>query len=495
MSRNIFTDNPDFYPTPKALIDQMLAETEISGKVILEPSAGKGDIVAALLEAGASQVLACERDPNLLWTLQMEQSGDPRFRFLKEDFLRVTGDEVSHVDAIIMNPPFSDAPHHILHAWEVAPEGCTVVALCNAASYEHNGMLAWQKVRETVEAHGRSLTFVDAFATAQRQTSVLVAMLTLRKEAASEDPFKDYFLGEEDDVAVGGYQAGLMPYNAVRDIVNRYVEACRKFNEVDRLSNEINALAQYNEPKSDAHPYGYNPYLPITFGARTTEGKSTAVTFETYRKELQKYYWDVIFHKLNLEKYSTTKLKEQLNRFIEQQHGMPFTMRNIYAVLDIVMQTNAQRMKEALVEAFEQICEFSSENSSAGEKWKTNADYMVNRRFIVPWMAEGSSYGYNNQYVKITYYGHHKLDDINKALCFITGTRFEDIPDLYSFEHDNAQWGRWYDWGFFKIRFYKKGTVHCEFLDEEVWMRFNAEVARIKGWRLPKNTEKGRKAA
>ncbi len=52
------------------------------------------------------------------------------------------------------------------------------------------------------------------------------------------------------------------------------------------------------------------------------------------------------------------------------------------------------------------------------------------------------------------------------ALCFITGTR------------------------------YKKGTVHCEFLDEDVWMRFNAEVARIKGLALPKNTAKGgRKAA
>lgn len=495
MSRNIFTDNPDFYPTPQPLIDQMAAEICPAGKTILEPSAGKGDIVAALLKAGAREVLACENDPNLLWTLQMEQSCDPRFRFLKEDFLQVTREEVSHVDAIVMNPPFSAAQHHILHAWEIAPDGCTVVALCNADSFQHNGTAAWQKVREAVGAHGRSLILADAFATAERRTDVPVALLTLRKEAASEDPFKDYFLSDEDDVPMGGGTAGIMPYNAVRDIVNRYVEACRKFKEVDRLSKEINDLAQYAEPKSDNQPYGYSPYLPITFGARTVDGKGTNVTFDTYRKELQKYYWDVIFHKLNLERYSTSKLKEQLNRFIEQQHDMPFTMKNIYTVLDIVIQTNAQRMREALVEAFEQICSYSSENSTAGEKWKTNADYMVNRRFIVPWMCEGSSYGYNNPKVRLSFEGYKKLDDVNKALCFVTGRRFEDIPSLLQFDHGNHDWGQWYEWGFFRIRFYKKGTVHCEFLEEEVWYRFNAEVARIKGWALPAKSAQTKKKA
>jgi len=495
MSRNIFTDNPDFYPTPQELIDQMLSEVAVTGKVILEPSAGKGNIVKALLDADAKEVLACENDPNLLWTLQMENAGT-RFRFLKEDFLQVKAEEVSHVDAIVMNPPFSSAPEHILHAWDIAPEGCTVVALCNNDSFQHNGRTVWQRLRETVEANGRSLTFVEAFTEAERSTNVLVAMLTLHKEAVSQDPFADYFLSEDDDIPAGGNAAGLMPYNAVRDIVNRYVEACRLFNEVNALNKKINALAQYNEPKSEAHPYGYSPYLPITFGAKTKEGKGTEVTFDQYRKALQKYYWDVIFHKLNLEKYSTAKLREQLNRFVEQQHEMPFTMKNIYAVLDVVIQTNGQRMREALVEAFEEICSFSAENSSAGEKWKTNADYMVNRKFIVPWMCEGEFYGSKREYVHFVYEGHRKLDDINKALCFITGTRFEDIPDLLRFEFDKAEWGKWYEWGFFRIKFFKKGTVHCEFLDEEVWMRFNAEVARIKGWALPKKTGKGgRKAA
>ena len=495
MPRNIFTDNPDFYPTPQDVIDQMLLEVDVRDKVILEPSAGKGDIVTALIEAGAKEVLACENDPNLLWTLQMSQPAD-RFRLLKEDFLQVTREEVSHVDAIVANPPFSRAAEHILHMWDVAPDGCTVVALCNDDSLEGNRSEKWEKVRELVQDHGRKITLHDAFTSAERRTDVAVAMLTLRKGAAATDPFEGYFFSKEEDEAFGGNTAGIMPYNAVRDIVQRYVTACRLFNEVNRLSHEINKLAQYSEPAKKGQVYDYSPCIPITFGAHRvdTYGRavSTEVSFDTYRKELQKYYWNVIFHKLNLEKYSTTKLQEQINRFVEQQKDMPFTMRNIYAVLDIIIQTNGQRMREALVEAFEKICSFSAENSTAGEKWKTNADYMVNRRFIVPDIARGYHW-YSNEpweYVHISDYGRKAMDDIIKALCFITGTRYEDVPSIMQLEDDRAPWGEWVDWGFFRIRLYKKGTAHCEFRDEETWYRFNAEVARIKGWQLPKTTGK-----
>lgn len=66
-------------------------------------------------------------------------------------------------------------------------------------------------------------------------------------------------------------------------------------------------------------------------------------------------------------------------------------MKNIYRVLDMVVQTNGQRMLTALEEAFDLICSLSAENSTAGEKWKTNANYMVNRRFIVDYITEAIS--------------------------------------------------------------------------------------------------------
>ena len=122
---NIFTDNPDFYPTPKEVIAQMLLGENIVGKTVLEPSAGKGNIVDYLKENGAARVIACEKDPNIRKLL------DGKCEIIADDFLTVTSEQVSHVDYIVMNPPFSEGARHILHAFEIAPAGCTIVALCN----------------------------------------------------------------------------------------------------------------------------------------------------------------------------------------------------------------------------------------------------------------------------------------------------------------------------------------------------------------------------
>ena len=58
-------NNPDFYPTSSHILDQMLFGVEIKGKVILEPSSGKGDIIDYLYLHGAKEVLCCEKSPEL----------------------------------------------------------------------------------------------------------------------------------------------------------------------------------------------------------------------------------------------------------------------------------------------------------------------------------------------------------------------------------------------------------------------------------------------
>ena len=50
-------------------------------------------------------------------------------------------------------------------------------------------------------------------------------------------------------------------------------------------------------------------------------------------------------------------------------------------------------------------------------------------------------------------------------------------------------YGEEYEWGFFKIRGFKKGTMHFTFRDEKLWYQFNTAVAKIKGWQLPAETD------
>lgn len=498
---NIFTENADFYPTPDEVIEKMMMNVDIIGKTVLEPSAGKGNIVDWLKAHGAARVIACENDANLKKLL------NGKCEFLTDDFLSVTEEQISHVDVIVMNPPFSKGAEHILHAFEIAPGGCTIVALCNDSNF-HRG---WdyeknRKLIETVELYGQKEYLGDVFSTAERRTDVHVSLVTLYKEKTGEDEFKDYFFSQYDeDVANMNQREGIMQYNLVRDLVNRYVSAVKLFDETLEAANKINEAAKY----PDAGKY---EYVPVMFGTyRRSPGSESVDTInhQQYKKELQKYYWRIIFKKLNMEKYATKELKNQINKFIEQQSHVPFTMGNIYRVIDIVIQTNGQRMNTALLEAFDNICSFSAENSTAGPKWKTNANYMVNRKFIVPYICEGyrecfvtDKRGYTKRgkesypLVQIDYCCSkaEQMEDVCKALCYITGHNYDYVDRLHS--HSNREeWGEWFRWGFFRCKAYKKGTIHFEFLDEDVRMKFNQKVAELRGWTLPKKSEQTKKSA
>jgi predicted RNA methylase len=491
---SIFTDNADFYPTPKEVIEQMMMGENIVGKTVLEPSAGKGDIVDWLKANGAGRVIACEKDPNIRKLL------NGKCEILADDFLTVKSEDISHVDYIVMNPPFSEGTKHILHAFDIAPAGCTVISLCNSQSVSSG----WrddktkQRLIETIELYGLEEYLGNVFDKAERKTDVSVALVKLYKGGTGENEFADYFFSATDeDLANMNQEEGIMPYNLVRELVNRYVSAVKLFDDTLAAAQKINEIAQY----PDAGEYDY---LPVRFGTITGgyDGKEKVITHQQYKKELQKYYWHIIFKKLNMEKYATKHIREQINKFIEQQTNVPFTMGNIYRVIDMVIQTNGQRMQKALVEAFDLICSFSAENTTAGEKWKTNANYMVNRKFIVPYMCKG----YHDRYVchgsryctkngkeayptvQLEGYNVEQLEDVCKALCYITGTNYDHVAGLYR-HHDREEWGEWFVWGFFKCKAYKKGTMHFEFLDEDVWFKFNYEVAKLKGWALPKKSD------
>ena len=460
---NLFTDNPDFYPTPNAVIEQMMMGEDFIGKTILEPSAGKGNIVDWLKKNGAGEVIACENDPNIRKLL------DGKCELIANDFLTVTPDMVSHVQHIVMNPPFSKGAEHILHAYEIAPPGCTITALCNSETI--NGYSRYdknQRLCELIENEGREESLGSVFEQdAERRTRCRVSLVKLYKHGDGEDEFAGYFFADYDeDSANANEREGIMPYNFIRELVNRYVSAVKMFDEVMAATDRINEAATYVEyedvVKTNGEPgkrkveYGY---LPVRFKAVSSDDRATTVTHSSYRKALQKYYWRIIFNKLNMQKYATAKLNEQINKFIETNKNAPFTMANIYRVIDIVIQTTGQRMQSALVEAFDTICELSAENSTAGEKWKTNANYMVNKRFIVDWMTDYGDYSWHHDSVHIRYSGNRdKIDDVTKALCFLTGSNYDSIGGLQN-TAEGQPWGTWFVWGFFKCIAYKKGTM------------------------------------
>lgn len=473
--------NMDFYPTPIDVAQRMIDLIDVSGKTILEPSAGYGSIVIELKKAGAN-VIACELDQRLRLIVEDE------CRVIADDFFTVSSEMISHVDAIIMNPPFRNADRHIQHAFDIAPQGCKIIALCNTATIENKYSSHRWRLNQLIDEHGYSLDWGTCFDDAQRQTGVNVSMVYLKKPGENGQSFDDFFMDDEpEDQNI----QGIMRYDAVKDIVNRYVGAVKLYDDQIavgvKMREMINIFPTYHNGKGVEEKMKYISCNP----EKVNEYKID------FKKGLQKRAWKFIFDKLDMQKHSTRSLKEDLNKFVEQQVNVPFTMRNIYKMLEIVVGTTASRMDKAMLEVFDKLTTHYHENRYYVEGWKTNSHYLVNQKFIMNYMC-GSAYSTGK--IGYDFYRNGELiEDLSKALCYMTGKRYEDTYTLqdvvrgYKYmgvDGTNDEickppdFGEWFDWEFFEVKAFKKGTMHFKFKDVKVWEEFNYNVARIKGYPL-----------
>jgi predicted RNA methylase len=222
----------DLYPTPREVIERMLEFSSVTGKTILEPSAGTGNIVSYCKEMGAKNVIACEIDNRLAKLLS------DKCNVIEDDFLNLTAERISHIDMIIMNPPFSSDEAHILHAWDIAPAGCEIIALCNYSILERSSWRSKKTIQELIKLNGTSQSFGDCFSNAERKTGVTIGCIRLHKPGTGESEFNGYFdLFDYEKEQVN--QSGIVRYDFVQDIVSRYVEAVSMFDEVEQANIRI----------------------------------------------------------------------------------------------------------------------------------------------------------------------------------------------------------------------------------------------------------------
>jgi len=461
----------DFYPTPPDVAAEMLDPIDLRGRVVLEPSAGSGNLVRACLERGAEEVLWCEPEANLRAILGSIQKASPLFlggQGYGRDFLQVPAERCSHIDVIAMNPPFSAADRHILHAWQIAPPGCQIVALCNWATVANSHTRLRGELGSLIEAYGSAVELGPVFATAERATNVNVGLVRLQKPGqGGTDEFEGFYLGPDEIEAQG---QGLIPYRRSRDIVNRYCEACRIFDE------QVNAGVRLQAVLDGL--FGKSLGMQITM-------EGAAVTRNRFRRELQKDAWKHVFAEFLPQVMATTQLRKDINSFVERQSEIPFTERNIYRMLQVVAGTQEQRISRAVEEAIDNLTRHCLDNRWNVEGWATNSAYMLNRKLIFPFLAEPN---WQRTGVKVLTYGdaHGRLMDLIKALCWITGCSIEEGWVYPDGRRDVLVPGQWYEAGrFFEIKAFKKGTVHMRFRNLDDWAAINRRYAEAKGLTLP----------
>lgn len=140
-----------FYPTPKAVIDRVIAELgDLRGKRVLEPSCGDGRIMDALRDKGAD-VTGVEVD-----RARAEATRAKGHKILCDNFLRVDTSMGWHsFDLVVMNPPFYGKHYakHVSHATRFLKPGGLLVAILPITARTDHSLLG----RDWAEKHGMKI--------------------------------------------------------------------------------------------------------------------------------------------------------------------------------------------------------------------------------------------------------------------------------------------------------------------------------------------------
>lgn len=465
----------EFYPTPLSVLEVM--GIDCANKVVLEPHAGKGDIVDYCKKIGAKNVLAFEINPDL------QKIVKSKCDVLGSDFFTCKPEQISHINSIIMNPPFSNADRHIRHAFEIAPDGCEIIALCNYETIEREN--SHRQLSALIKNYGTTENLGDCFSTAERKTGVIVGLVRLFKPITKSDFNFDGFFTDESDNEIDG--EGIMQYNEVRALVNRYVGVMKNF---DRMKIEVDSVKALLSPINIS---GIS--LNLGYG-------ETNIDKEKFSKIIQKRAWEYIFDKMEMKKYVTSGVMKDINKFVETQTKVPFTMKNIYRMFQIIVGTRSQTFDRALEEAIDNFTAHTHENRFGVEGWKTNSGYMLNKKFICEGIID-VGWGFKIKYASRNC---ERIDDLVKVLCNLTATPHNRLFELYNIgceevpDKSGKKWiqpikdfqltpNKWYDWTFFEVKFFKKGTMHVKFKDIETWYILNKAYGKLKGFSLPENVK------
>ncbi len=163
---------PQLFPTPPAFVARMVELADLRpGLCVLEPSAGTGNIVRAVLDAVDTEVLAYEINRDLCSLLE-RTFPSWKLQVRCKDFLGVT-DFMGQYERILMNPPFANGAdiEHVKHALRFLGRDGVLVALCANGPRQQAELrplaTTWEELPEG--------TF------AEQGTSVRIALMTVRR--------------------------------------------------------------------------------------------------------------------------------------------------------------------------------------------------------------------------------------------------------------------------------------------------------------------------
>ena len=473
--------NKNFYPTPRELASKMLSKYSswsFRNAYILEPSAGKGDLLDAIKSkfTDNAKVHAIEIEPELQATIRGKG-----YDLIDEDFLQHQPRYMYQL--IIANPPFDTGDKHLLKAWEVIGDGGHICFLLNAETLRNQYTESRQRVAALISRFG-SVEFLEApFANAQRKTNVDIALVYLQKPSGKNGNLNFDFEGmseankaQDEDFGLGDHTELVTP--------SKIKNAVHWFNESVQAARQMMyayAKFQYNLKGCTNYIKDGEKEFMQQIQRLNTEGYNAAISM------IRRSAWDGIFDQLNLREKLTSDVLKSFQKHQQEQAELEFTQDNIEQFIRLVLQNSGLIMQKCIEDSFDWLTMYDKKNRAewVKEGWATNSHYKVNKKVIIPYFKVNN---YGGFYSPSTSLDHmYKTEDLDKSLCFLSGKKYSEVVTVKEVVYDgyhNKKFslGDDFETEFFMGKSYLKGTVHLTFKDQALLDKFNIAAAQHKKW-------------
>lgn len=533
-------EDSGFYPTPPDIAEKMLRHIDWDKTVsVLEPSAGKGNLVDAIIRkvyarrggsywkgiTGAT-VDCIERDEHLRSIIEHEYCGprcaelsrkareisnvsyrdqteqmkslhaqyDRERRILEATPVHVVSDDFllftthKHYDAIIMNPPFENGDEHLMHALDIIDNGGVVVCLLNAETIRNPYTNIRKVLADRLNKYNAEIEYIsDGFAHAERKTNVEIALVTVHVPEKKRESFIFDDLKRAKEQKNARREATAITNG---DFVERIVE---QFNyEVEgtlRLIREYEAikpymLSSFDEKCTDA-------ILTLSL-ARDRKNYKQVVDENAYLKIVRLKYWRELFRKKEFSGVLTKNLNEKYTEIIESMGDYDFTLYNIQTFYKKMMAELASGVNDTILALFDKLSEAHSwypecdKNIHYFNGWATNKAHMINtKKVIIPTYGVFSTYSWSEKEFNANT-AYDTLTDIEKVFNYLdkgttAGPDMWDQLRVYSESRLTKKIPLKYFW----VTFYKKGTCHIEWRVPELVDKLNIYGCQRKNWLPP----------
>lgn len=495
----MFYENADFYPTPETLAARMVDMVDTKRvHFVLEPSAGKGDLVDKLKNKmsyygyshitdkhGSDVEIDCiEKDVNLQNLLKGAGK-----RFVFDDFLKF--ETFKKYDLILMNPPFSEGDKHLLKALEMMQNGGQVVCLLNAETLKNPYSNSRKELLQKLEQLDAEIKYLDgAFTEAERQTTVEVALIYVDIPARKPVSLILDSLEKAPEMGITDFTADkeITFYELLKRMVYQFeLEAKAGI----KLINEYCRLQPYLMNRLDASKDKYaKPIFEIRFDDKAWYSGRATNMINQYLKKLRYKYWYALGDNPDFRAQLTSNLADIYYNKLLELSDYDFNLHNIEQVNKELQLQMTAAIEDTILALFDELSDKYSwypectKNIHYYNGWRTNIAHMINKKVIIPMQTTDS---WDNQ-IDITKYSTvRKINDIEKVMDYLNDGRVAPYMDiekvLETAKHEGQT--RNIESKYFTLTFYKKGTVHLTFKNAELLKKFNIFGSRKKGWLPP----------